>query len=189
MIRYLYCAFTGRLGRWNSLSGKVFLQTQKFISQSPENERKPFMAFVAGSEFALRYVLHPMKGNERLIKKDIKSVSEAEFINLHTCMLNHLMAIHFSVNGNSDVNNIGKNFSKYTGQSFIESKPVKIVSQKPPIDLTGLSANIWNEMSSILSYNEDDFLKWTLFSPILPEYYKFSLDFIQSNSSYIIIQP
>ncbi|MBV6427298.1 MAG: hypothetical protein KIPDCIKN_01814 [Haliscomenobacter sp.] len=188
MIKYLYCAFTGRLARWNALSEKLFLKTQKFISQYPENERNPFMAFVTASEFALRYMLHPMKGKERLIKKDIKSISEEEFMNLHTCMLNHLMAIHFSVNGNSDVSNIGKNFSKYTGQDFIESNPVKIVSKNPPIDLAGLSSNIWSEMSNILAKKDDGFLKWVLVSPILSEYYQFSLDFIKRNTSYIVIQ-
>lgn len=189
MINYLYNALTGRLGRWNSFSEKVFHQAQNFISRSPEDERKPFMAFVAGSEFALRYMLHPINGGKRLIKKDIKTVGEKEFVALHTCMLNHLLAIHFSVNGNEDVNNVGKNFSKYTGRDFTNSKPVIIVAQKPPIDLAGLSGNIWDEISDILSYKESGFLKWTLVSPILSEYYQFSLDFIKSDSSYIIMQP
>lgn len=189
MIQYLYCVFTGRLARWNYLSQKLFLKTQIFISQSPENERNPFMAFVTGSEFALRYMLHPMNGNKRLIKKDIKSISEEQFENLHICMLNHLMAIHFSANGNSDMSNIGKNFSKYTNKSFTDSKPVKIVSDKPPIDLMGLSSNIWSEMSNILAKEDDGFLKWVVVSTILSEYYQFSLDFIKSNTSYIVIQP
>lgn len=188
MIKYLYCAFTGRLARWNNLSEKLFLKTQKFISQSPENQRNPFMAFVTGSEFALRYMLHPMNGRDRLIKKDIKSISEEEFMNLHTCILHHLVAIHFSVNGNSDASNIGKIFSKYTGQDFFESKPVKIASQKPPIDLAGLSSNIWSEMSKILAKEDDGFLKWVLVSPILSEYYQFSIEFIKNNTSYIVIQ-
>jgi hypothetical protein len=129
-----------------------------------------------------------MNGSKRLIKKDIKSISEEEFMDLHTCMLNHLMAIHFSVNGNNDVDNVGKNFTKYTGQNFTDSKPVKIVSQKPPIDLAGLSSNVWSEMSTILAKEDDGFLKWVLVSPILSEYYQFSIDFIKNNTSYIVIQ-
>jgi hypothetical protein len=101
-------------------------------------------------------------------------------------MLNHLLAIHFSINGSRDVDNVGKNFSKFTGRDFNSSPPVKIVSQKPPIDLDGLSSNLWYESSNILSYQEPGFLKWVSVSIVLSEYYQFSLDFIKSNSSYLV---
>ena len=185
MIRYFYCVLTNRIGKWNDLSEKVFLNAQMYIAQCPEDERKPFMAFVTGSELALRYLLHPMNGDKRLIKKDIKKISEKEFLELHTCILNHLLAIHFSNNGNRDASNVGKNFSKFTGKDFINSAPLMAILKNSNLDISNVSANAWNEICNILSV-EVGFMKWFPISIVLSECYKYSVDLIRSNVPYIV---
>jgi hypothetical protein len=158
MISKAISILTGRTQHWAKYNNSHVSMLLRNAESLHPTIKPPLLQFIASSHFIINELIGPTKGDNRIIKKELKSITSSEFRDLHgitiwtlisvfnrqTCRAKDLSALMIL----STINLIGLNEQ----EKFIS----KLISSEPNIDISLICNELFNEYSRILHCDSEN---------------------------------